>query len=105
MSEFTKGPWTASAVSSIVGSLIQATDDSNVAVAIPQKNKLECEANARLISAAPDLLDACKIALISLRAANEIGFSGDARKAIREAYEHSPEIEALKSAISKAERA
>ena len=54
-----KGPWNFHPSSSIVGSLID-NGDNNIAIAMPLSVKEECEANARLISAAPDLLEALK---------------------------------------------
>jgi hypothetical protein len=63
----------------------------------------EQEANARLIAAAPELLDACNLALDSLRAWNELSVPHAMRADARRSYEHSPEVKALKSAIAKAE--
>lgn len=60
-------------------------------------------ANARLIAAAPDLLEAAKIALDSLRAWNEMNVPPHVRKQIAEIYESSPEIGGLVAAIQKAE--
>lgn len=65
----TPGPWHASAVSLVVGSLITAGDNlvsgvgHKIAAAIPQKDRSETEANARLMAAAPDLLRCLKTAL------------------------------------------
>ena len=55
-----------------------------------------------LHSAAKDLLKACQNALESLMAWNSIGLSGPAQDAMRKAYENSPEIKMLVSAIAKA---
>ena len=62
------------------------------------------EANAKLITAAPDLLEACKIALESLRAWNSVGvgLSSSQRASVIQAYEESPEIQALVKALEKA---
>ena len=54
-----KGPRNFHPSSSIVGSLID-NGDNNIAIAMPLSVKEECEANARLIAAAPDLLEALK---------------------------------------------
>ena len=102
MSKATPGPWKASPVSSVVGSLITSAG-GNIAAAIPRPTKEETEANASLIEAAHDLLAACKLALESLRAWNEIGIPLDARASCSAAYEQSPEIRALVAAIAKAE--
>ena len=63
------------------------------------------EADAKLITASPDLLEACKIALESLRAWNSVGvgLSSSQRDSVISAYEESPEIQALVKAIEKAE--
>ena len=63
----------------------------------------EAEANARLIAAAPDLYDACKTALESLRAWNEMSMPNEMREATKRAYEYSTEIQALKAALAKVE--
>ena len=56
MSKHTPGPWSASAASSIVGAMISAPK-GNIGAAFSQIDKAECEANASLIAAAPELLE------------------------------------------------
>lgn len=56
------------------------------------------------ILALPELLAACKIALMSLRAWNTVGVPLDERTVLTEMYENSPEITALTNAIAKAEK-
>ncbi len=73
MSKHTKGPWTCSPVSSIVGSLIRSAD-LNIAAVMPQVDKSECEANARLIAKAPDLLASCQAVLATIEQAVNAGF-------------------------------
>jgi predicted PP-loop superfamily ATPase len=48
----------------MVGSMI-AADNKNVAIALPQMVKEECEANARLIAAAPKLVEALEALIIT----------------------------------------
>ena len=60
MSKHTPGPWAASSASSVVGALVGASATYHVAAVMPQLDKAEVEANARLIAAAPELLEACK---------------------------------------------
>jgi hypothetical protein len=59
--------------------------------------------DARLIAAAPDLYEACRIALDSLRAWNEMSVPREMREAVKRSYEHSPEIKGLLAALAKAE--
>jgi len=56
MNEYTKGPW----VNSVTG--IYAKDGTTIAQVYTQWSNDADEANARLISAAPELLEACKAA-------------------------------------------
>lgn len=67
---------------------------------VPRETAL---ANATLIAAAPELLDACKTALDSLQAWNTMGLSKGAARMARETYEGSPEIKSIRAAIAKAE--
>lgn len=60
MSAYTPGPWSASAVSSIVGSLVSRGPNDNIASVMPRESRAETEANARLVAAAPELLAALK---------------------------------------------
>lgn len=63
MSGHTPGPWHASSVSIVVGSLISKQGFGNVGAAFPRETTEICAANARLIAAAPELLEACQRAL------------------------------------------
>ena len=63
----------------------------------------EAEANARLVAAAPEPYAACKTALEALRAWNELLGTPEMREATKRAYEYSPEIQALKAALAKAD--
>lgn len=65
-------------------------------------DKDHCEL-CQLHAAAPELLEACRNALESLRSWNTVGLSGPAQDAVRTAYENSPEIRNLIAAIAKAE--
>jgi hypothetical protein len=56
----TPGPWKMHHPSSVVGSLVSygdLTKGENICTVMPQLDIAVCEANARLISAAPELLD------------------------------------------------
>ena len=52
----TPGPWTVSVVNSVV--CVQATDEIGQQFDICSMSNFDMEANARLIAAAPDLLEA-----------------------------------------------
>lgn len=59
--KFTPGPWRASAASAVVGSLVTAQHKwPNVAAVMQREVIGECEANAHLIAAAPELLEALR---------------------------------------------
>lgn len=64
------------------------------------------ESRACLMAAAPELLEACRVGLESLRAFNEISMMRlpkEQREIGVKAYEQSPEIKRLVAAIAKAE--
>lgn len=63
------------------------------------------KANARLISAAPDLLEACKVGEIMLRRAIAFAIPAKTGLAVTRIDEMSRVVEQLKSAIAKAEPA
>lgn len=67
MSKHTHGPWITN------GRAIEqdADDDALVVAYAEDEQNDDWEANARLIAAAPDLLEACKIALAETLRANE----------------------------------
>ena len=77
-SKHTPGPWLVTE-DPIYGARIDAPGSFCVAKTIPNdmpiKQKL---ANARLIAAAPDLLDACRAALYALKGREHDGFLRDA---------------------------
>ena len=65
MTDFTKGPWAVNPVSAHVDVMVEQPDGSMVPVPIcallwptDERSEDETEANAHLIAAAPDLLDA-----------------------------------------------
>lgn len=63
MMEHTKGVWKAEAYNSRMGSLITFGDMSKgeaIGIVYAQRNPYEAQANARLIAAAPELLEALK---------------------------------------------
>jgi hypothetical protein len=97
---YTKGPWKVWPYSG-ADKWIEI-DGPAVQVDYDDVNHKEQAANARLIAAAPELLEACEVALESLRAWNSIGLPHEHQKAAREAYETSPEIQRLLKAIAKA---
>jgi len=69
--KFTAGPWKSHPASSVVGSLVSYGDISkgeNICAVMPQRDKSVCEANAALISAAPELYEALQACLKRLYA-------------------------------------
>lgn len=56
----TPGPWSASAYSSVVGSLISSEMGYSIAAVMPQVDRRDALANTCLIEAAPELLEACR---------------------------------------------
>jgi hypothetical protein len=63
MSAHTKGPWTAGHFSSVVGLPVMAQPDptsNSVVICGVRGDRETAEANARLIAAAPDLLEALR---------------------------------------------
>ena len=117
MSKYTAGPWTLETVPTQVGHCHKigpfpsnggSKKETYACVYVDglglrPEDAPELLANARLIVAAPGLLEACKVALLSLRAWNQVGLGDAASAAARQAYEHSPEIQGLIKAIEKAE--
>ena len=109
----TPGPWTVreeeystEGEGGYTEPMIEAVcaDGRSVFIATIRIGLPESADNARLIKAAPKLLEACKAALVSLRAWNSMSVRvGLARHVIEETYESSPEIRALKTAIAEAE--
>ena len=71
----TPGPWRSNDFSSSVYGYIFGDNQAICRVFLDGD---ECEANARLIAAAPDLLDACKKALYALKGREHDGFLRDA---------------------------
>jgi hypothetical protein len=61
------------------------------------------EANARLIAAAPELLDALKAAVRTIRTWHGLGTTGGAEQLLWELYQASPEMKRINAAIAKAE--
>lgn len=57
--EYTAGPWTFE--KDVDGLFVIVADDRNPASILGDPDDSEVEANARLIAAAPELLDQCKI--------------------------------------------
>jgi hypothetical protein len=79
----TPGPWLESrkSKSTILQSIDIKVGSERIAyVTVPYtaKNIEECEANARLIAAAPDLLEACRKALYALKGREHDQFLRDA---------------------------
>lgn len=98
MSKFTPGPWHLSGKDSI-GTYIEGRyEHSNIATinTVDQENRNERESNARLIAAAPELLEALEVILknyISFATCGICGYGGAERE---------EEVIAAKSAIAKA---
>jgi hypothetical protein len=99
---FTPGPWKVSTENkgSIFGDLDNDAHDGDnpyigtVAGIGTDKDDPECTANAKLIAAAPDLLEALRLALPYIEGAYECAFP--------DSDENNNVLEAAKSAIAKA---
>ena len=72
---------------------------------LPPNDSLEAAANARLIAAAPDLLDACKDALIALdvRRLGHMEFCGSCEREISHGHRSGGPVPTLQEAVAKAE--
>jgi hypothetical protein len=86
MGKHTRGPWHVRDFDGSIGS-IDAAGDMPVAQAMQTRpiriepNQDERRANARLIAAAPDLLEACKVASALLKGLpRSLGYDFDARQ-------------------------
>lgn len=71
-------------------------------VASMHKCSPNAKANARLMAAAPDLLEACRDALRTMRVAVEAGLSGFSERKTKEIVENHSTVVMLKQAIAKA---
>lgn len=87
---YTPGPWKV--FESHLHTLLVCTNDHRGAIIcdFDRNNRVDNESNARLISAAPELLKACKFALDTVTLAEDL-------------QDWDPVIDALKAAIAKAE--
>ena len=63
----------------------------------------DAEANARLIAAAPEMLEALKKAKETIRAWNGMGHDEKSERFLWDAYQKSPEMKIINDAIEKAE--
>lgn len=93
MSKFTKGPWRIKRGTNIVGTRQDVGYETTIASSSTFSSNqvdvtIENEANARLIAAAPELLEACESAANLLR---KLG-----------GHNHDPEYSELLAAIAKA---
>lgn len=66
MSSFTPGPWKAATTDD--GTVVIKSADANIATMLYNDD----EANSKLIAAAPELLEACKLALKGIEVLEEI---------------------------------
>jgi hypothetical protein len=80
----------------------RAAGDAVAAVVGPVRTGTT-EANARLIAAAPELLDALKAAVRTIRTWHGLGTTGGAEQLLWELYQASPEMKRINAAIAKAE--
>jgi len=85
----TPGPWRVEKSGyTQIACLVYAGDYPVLNTAVPPSSKEEWESNAKLIAAAPDLLEACKKALIHFDHLGLVGTNGimeDLRQAIKKA--------------------
>jgi hypothetical protein len=107
MSKHTPGPWHYQEKSDAYTHIIRGPNNEYVA-GFSQHSNGRSEADARLAAAAPELLEAARVALESLRAWNAIDIDSrnlddDMKAAVIRSYEASPEIQGLLKAIAKAE--
>jgi hypothetical protein len=77
----TAGPWNADAIG-----IVRDAAGTAVGVASHRGTRDETRANARLIAAAPDLLDACRVALEYFDALESHTRADDPLKTIRKVY-------------------
>jgi hypothetical protein len=79
----TPGPWSIRTLDGSLGSIdaasgIQVAQAQEISVTDRNTGHLERISNARLIAAAPELLEACRMAIVELKGREHYGFLRDA---------------------------
>ena len=109
MSAYTSGPWVRVEQDEPDRQLIEyegnieLVQQSGFRIATVWRTPREdAEANARLIAAAPELLEALTEAVIALEIWHGMDLDDDTAKAAWELYQASPEMQKINAAIAKA---
>jgi hypothetical protein len=99
----TPGPWEYKEEFGREG-LILTPEGEAIAAFMPDGvgNEQRMKANAHLIKAAPDLLEALISARQTIRTWQGMGLEGDAEHDLWEAYQASPEMRQINAAVAKA---